>query len=130
MAQAVSRRLTVPWLKRLVAANVQSQANPNHRIYGVRDDSAAVFSPRSSVFSCQYHFTISPYPYFDMYYRRSETFARDDVVKQIVSLSLSLLVISKPPNLFATSCFLPQSKRHTNRNTNKQTPLAGTAVFL
>ena len=84
MAQAVSRRLAVLWLKRLVAANVQSQANPNHRIYGVRNDSAAVFfPPSSSVFPCQYHFTNSPYPYFDMYYRRSKTFARDDVVNPL-----------------------------------------------
>lgn len=43
IGQAVSRRLAVPWLKRLVVANFQFQANPNHRIYGVRNYSAAVF---------------------------------------------------------------------------------------
>jgi hypothetical protein len=45
MSKATSRRLAVPWLQRLFAANVQSQANSIHRIYGVPNDSAAVFSP-------------------------------------------------------------------------------------
>jgi len=50
--------------------------------------------------------------------------------KAYLSLFLSLLPISKPLNLFATSCFLPQSKCYTNTNVYKQTSRAGTALFL